>query len=103
MIETTRDKIILIIAIALFFIFCAMFGCQSSPERGNYNCEECFVAADVLYRNQKNIDKSVAMPLVEACRDAMKEQRRIQRLEYCTKTRPADMTFRECISWVNEK
>ena len=99
-----REKIITVIAIISFVAFMIIFfGCMSSPDRKNYSCEECYMAADLMYRNQKNLDKSIAAPIVEACRDAMKEQRRTQRLEYCNKNRPADMTERECRSWMNEK
>ena len=93
----------LFLSAVLAFICALLFSCMSSPKRGNYSCDECYMAADALYRLKSANDKATAIPLVEACRDAMKEVRRIQRLEYCKKSAPADMTERECRSWINEK
>ena len=92
--------ILTLYVIMLASMFC---GCMTSPDRADYSCDECYMAADALYRLKSVNDKSVASPLVEACRDAMKEARRIGRLEYCKKSAPADMTERECRSWINEK
>jgi hypothetical protein len=106
MIISTKEKVIALVVVVLSALFCMLFGCvsfQCAPNRADFACEECYVTAYMIHKNQKNLDKSIVVPLVEACRDTMKEKRRIERLEYCTNKRPADMTFRECISWMNEK
>lgn len=104
-----KSKIIDVIAgfivgiiIALIYSY-MLFGCMSSPDRADYSCDECYAAADMLYRMKSAQDKSVVSPLVEACRDALKESRRVNRLKYCRDNRPEDMTERECRSWINEK
>ncbi len=106
-IETTKTAAIIILAVALMASICAALsilpGCMTSPDKENYPCDECYMAADALYRLKSANDKAVASPLVEACRDAMKEKTRISRLKYCHDSRPDDMTERECRSWVNEK
>ncbi len=80
-----------------------MVGCMTSPDRELYSCDECYAAADILYRLKSASDKSVAAPLVEACRDALKERRAIERLEYCRQHTPAGMTESECRMWLNQK
>ena len=89
-----------LLALALTVIFTA---CQTAPKREYYSCDECYAAADMLYRMKSAQDKSVISPLVEACRDALKESRRVSRLKYCHESKPDDMTERECRSWINEK
>jgi biopolymer transport protein ExbB/TolQ len=96
--------IILLLAVIMALVTAASFvGCMSSPDRADYSCDECYAAADMLYRMKSAQDKSVVSPLVEACRDALKEIRRVNRLKYCRDNRPEDMTERECRSWINEK
>ncbi len=80
-----------------------MVGCMTSPDRETYSCDECYAAADILYRLKSATDKSVAAPLVEACRDALKERRMIERLEYCRQHTPSGMTENECRMWLNQK
>lgn len=78
-------------------------GCMSAPERKSYMCDECFMAMDCLYRMKDSKDKASCAALIESCRDAMKETTRINRLKYCKDSKPADMSERECRSWLNEK
>lgn len=78
-------------------------GCMTAPDRENYTTAECYAAADCLYRIKSADEKSPCAFLTEACRDSLKERTRIYRLEYCRDKKPADMTERECRSWLNEK
>ncbi len=77
--------------------------CMSSPRKDDYTTPECFAAADCLYRIKSADEKSPCAFLTEACRDSLKERARLSRLEYCRDKKPADMTERECRSWLNEK
>ena len=92
--------ILTLYVIMLASMFC---GCMTSPDRTDYSCDECYMAADCLYRIKSSDEKSPCAFLTEACRDALKERARIYRLEYCRDKRPPDMTERECRSWLNEK
>lgn len=88
-------------AIIIFIVL--LSGCMTAPNKEDYTTAECFSAADCLYRIKSADEKSPCAFLTEACRDSMKERARINRLEYCRDKRPADMTERECRSWLNEK
>lgn len=66
------------------FLFLLIFaGCISTPEKKDFECEECFYHAYCLYLNQKNPDKASCASLDEACSDAVKEARQRARLEFC--------------------
>lgn len=90
-------KIIPVIIIAIFF------ACQSSPKSEKYNCSECYVSADCLYRMKSAKNATICAALIEACRDAMREKRCIERLKYCRKNKPDGMTERECLLFLNQK
>ena len=98
--------LLLVFSVMIAAVFTAMFilsSCQSAPDRDNYTCAECYVAADFLYRMKSGQDKSVVAPLIEACRDAMQEARAIKRLEYCRDKCPDGMSENECRLWLNQK
>lgn len=98
--KTVSWLIIIMIWLAIMYLFC---GCMSAPEKKNYQNQECFVAQDCLYRVKSGKDKAVCSPLVEACRDAMKEKRYINRVEYCRDKTPAGMSENECRLYLNQK
>jgi len=88
----------IIIALAFF-----MFSCQTSPNREDYPCPECYMAADLVFRMQEAPDKSSIVSAITACTDAMKEKRYLDRMKYCTKSTPDGMTNRECMAILNQK
>lgn len=83
-------------------IFAAAVGCMTAPNKDDYSTAECYERADCQWRNKDNPDKTLCAGVAQACVDALKEQRRVRRLEYCRDKKPADMTERECRSWMNE-
>jgi hypothetical protein len=85
----------------ILFVF--LIGCMSAPDRKNYECEECYLAADCMYRNKDNPDKSVCSEHNKACTDAMKEKRIKQRLEYCRDCKFDGMSEGECRLYLNQK
>lgn len=87
---------------AIIICILVFFACQSSPQRPNYPCDECYVASDFLYRMKGAQDKAAIVPMIESCRDAMKERRYIERMKFC-KTPPAGITERECMLMLNQR
>ena len=88
----------------LFLWIILLTGCfQSAPEKDDFETPECYVFINCMYRNQKNIDKSICAVLGEACRDSLKEKRVYERIKYCGEVKLKWMTPRECILMINQK
>jgi hypothetical protein len=90
-------------AACIGIIIFLLSSCMSAPERKNYSENDCFIALDCMYRIKSDKDKSICMPLIESCRDALKESRGISRLKFCRDYKPAGMTENECRLWLNQK
>jgi len=86
----------------LIIILSTSIGCMTAPNKDDYTTPECYERADCQWRNKDNPDKTICAGVAQACVDSLKERRRITRLEYCRDKKPADMTERECRSWMNE-
>ena len=76
---------------------------MTAPDKEDYKQDECFNCIDCLYRLKDSKDKSACSMLVEACRDAMKEKRIYERIEYCKNNKFDDMKERECRLLLNQK
>jgi hypothetical protein len=92
--------ILCLIAIAFMLIFS---GCQSSPDKADYDFKECFQDADCMYRNKDNDDKSACSVYKDACANKYKEACLKQRLEYCRDNKFESMTQNECRLYLNQK
>jgi hypothetical protein len=85
-------------------LFLALFVCcMSAADRDNYSLDECFLAADCMYRLKDSQDKSACADLQRACSDALKEKRQRQLLEYCSQNKFNNMTENECRLYLNQK
>jgi len=82
--------------IIILFIF--IVACQSAPDRKDFKLDPCFSAADCLYRNQKNPDKSV-------CKDYISECNSFSKYEYCKQQEnlPEGVDFQKCWIYLNQK
>ena len=98
-----KAALVLCILAVIFLASIMFFGCQSAPDRKDFQAVECFYFSDCLYRNQKNNDKSPCMILADACRDALKEQRTYERLKFCREKKPEGMSENECRLYINQK
>jgi hypothetical protein len=86
--------LLVIIAIALFSA--VNLNCITAPDRSDYNSEECFLASDCMYRNQKNLDKTICSDLTKDCVNYNREQRIKARLKYCSENKFNGLTENEC-------
>jgi hypothetical protein len=93
----------MVAALGVMLIVSFLNGCMSAPARGNYANDECFTAMDCLYRLKGDKDKAACVPLVEACRDCLKEKRGLERLIYCKTNCPNGMSENECRLWLNQR
>lgn len=93
---------VFLICFSMIFFLCSI-NCQSAPEKKDYIHDECFVALDCMYRINSDKDKAICSLLIESCRDALKEQRGIDRLRFCRDFKPAGMSESECRLWLNQK
>ena len=103
-----KSKMGKIFAGFIFIVFMlgllSMFiGCQSPPKKADFAIDDCFLFADCMYRDKDNKDKSSCAILGQSCTDALKEKRYYERIEYCSKTKPTDMTGNECRLYLNQK
>jgi hypothetical protein len=90
----------------LFFLLSALFlliGCQSAPDKKDFSIQECFYAADCMYRNQKNPDKSACAEHAKNCSDASKEERALFRLKFCEENKFNGLNSNECRMFLNQK
>lgn len=62
----------------LAFLCCAVLSCSSVPKKEDYNCDECFIAMQCLYLMRDSKEKSICDKLIEACRDALKDRRKLK-------------------------
>lgn len=86
-------------AIFLLFIFLSgCMSCQFAPDRKNFYINACYNAADCMYRNKANKDKSICMPYMSECNSFNKYM-------FCLeeRNRPDEMTFKECWLYLNQK
>ena len=84
-------------------LFFSISSCQTAPKAKNYKLDECYIALDCMYRINTDKDKAVCAPLIEACRDALKEKRFIDRAKFCRDYKPAGMSENECRLWLNQR
>lgn len=90
------------------FLICLIFavfytGCMSAPDKEDYENKECFAAADCMYRNKDNSDKSACADLNKVCSEKYKEGQYKSRLEYCRDNKFEGMTQNECRLYLNQK
>ena len=89
-------------------IICTFFavlgtGCMSAPDKEDYEYKDCFAAADCMYRNKDNPDKSACTDLNKVCAEKYKEMQQRDRLEYCRDNKFDGMTQNECRLYLNQK
>jgi len=101
-------KIVVAIAVIMAAVMIGLFimslaGCMFAPNRKDFSNDECFNAADCLYRIKDGKEKSACSMLLEACRDSMKEGRTFKRMEYCRDNKFGGLTESECRYFLNQK
>ena len=94
-------KIIFTLIMFSFFLSCSSM--QSNPDCDDYQCNECFVAVSCLYRVKSETDKTSCAILIEDCRNAMKEKRKIDKIIFCREKTPAGLTEETCRLWIDQK
>ena len=60
-------KIRIIILTTLFIFLSGCGTCQWQPKLKDYSLTSCYQAADCLYRNQDNKDKSICSDYISEC------------------------------------
>ena len=87
-------------SIASILLLC---GCSKHPVKQNYIYDSCYLAADCLYYNIKNPDKTVCVEYIKACNDDIILKRKMNIIEYCASDkRPLSMTEKECLFYLGK-
>jgi hypothetical protein len=87
----------------IFIIACLFLSCMSSPDREEYTCDECYSAADCLYRLNKSPDKTACARIYDECCKALRERRSVVRMQFCASDKkPKDLTESECRLLLNK-
>jgi len=87
---------VIVVVIVMFALATFPVGCMTAPKKDHYTTDECFVAADCLYRNKDNKDKSLCAGYAEDCRKANADRRAKENLKYCQDGRPKSWSEGEC-------
>jgi hypothetical protein len=78
MFRNNNDHYVLLGIIACTILLLFLCSCSPQIKREDVKSEDCFVFLKCMEMNYKNPDKSSCMMVGEACRDAMRESRKLK-------------------------
>jgi hypothetical protein len=100
-------KIVYQIIIFLLFalVVIGLVCCKTSLKEIDGEPDICRAARECIYYLDKNNDKSVCSPLIQACINNEKETQHYKRFNFCKDTNnlPVEMRFTECMAILNQK